>query len=298
MHPYKKRYTALLALLALWIGCAGTPQTSTPAANSQTRPTKALKEEFDPRSIQEDLLLIQPVFPRPTSGTNDVPVAQLPAPVEEAPLSSSVPEPEFEFESITERVYRIQIMAISNETLARGRGDELGEILGVPVFVEPQRHLFVVRVGNFRDRKEAVAMKEKLTRLHADYKDAYVIALEETRDIPVQVSTNVEPPVEVPPPKIVEAETPPPILVPTFGWRVLLDQFLTHSDAEKMKHKAMRQLKRKDIDVIFKAPWYKVELGNFRTEAQAQEWVEIIKTKRYDNALKIRGQIFVPQEEQ
>ncbi|MBN98232.1 MAG: hypothetical protein CME16_03120, partial [Gemmatimonadetes bacterium] len=98
------------------------------------------------------------------------------------------------------------------------------------------------------------------------------------------------------PPATIAPEIPPPVLVPAFGWRVLLDQFLNHSDAEKLKRKAMRNLKRQDIDVIFKAPWYKVELGNFRTEAKAQEWVEKIKAKKYNNALKVRAQIFVPQE--
>jgi len=295
-----KHYTALLPLLALWIGCASSTQTSPSASNPQTRTTKTLKEEFDPRSIQEDLLLIQPVFPRPTStdASNELSAAELPAPVEEAmlPEPEPVPEPDFESATISERLYRIQVMALSNAALAQERGDELEKILDVPVFVEPQRQLFVVRVGNFRERKKATAMKEKLAHLHVDYKDAYVIALEETHDTSAPVPASTEVPAVAAPPTTVEPEIPPPILVPAFGWRVLLDQFLTHSDAEKLKRKAMRNLKRQDIDVVFKAPWYKVELGNFRSEAKAQEWVEKIKAKRYNNALKVRAQIFVPQE--
>ena len=303
MHQ-PKHYTALLALLVLWIGCASSTQTSPSASNPQTRATKTLKEEFDPRSIQEDLLLIQPVFPRPTSidASNEVSAAEPPAPVEEAmlpepvPVPVPVPEPDFESATISEKLYRIQVMALSNAALAQERGDELEKILGVPVFVEQQRQLFVVRVGNFRERKKATAVKEKLARLHVDYKDAYVIALEETHDTSVSIPASTEAPTAATPPVTVEPEILPPILVPTFGWRVLLDQFLTHSDAEKLKRKAMRNLKRQDIDVVFKAPWYKVELGNFRTEGKAQEWVEKIKAKRYNNALKVRAQIFVPQE--
>lgn len=299
MHR-SKHHTALLALLALWIGCASSTQTSPPAPNPQTRTAKTLKEEFDPRSIQEDLLLIQPVFPRPTStdASNQLSTAELPTPVEEAMLPEPEPVTESDFESatISEKLYRIQVMALSNAALAQERGDELEKILDVPVFVEQQRQLFVVHVGNFRERKNATAMKEKLAYLHVDYKDAYVIALEEPRDTSVPIPASTEVPAVTAPPTTVEPAPLPPILVPAFGWRVLLDQFLIHSDAEKLKHKAMRNLKRQDIDVVFKAPWYKVELGNFRSEAKAQEWVEKIKAKKYSNALKVRAQIFVPQE--
>ena len=86
------------------------------------------------------------------------------------------------------------------------------------------------------------------------------------------------------------------VLVPAFGWRVLIDQYLVHSKAEDLKKEAMRRLQRTDIDVVFKAPWYKVEMGHFRTETEAREWVETIKNKGYSNALKVRAQILVPQE--
>ena len=308
MHQ-PKHYIALLVLLALWTGCASSPHTSSPTSNPQPRAPVTLKEEFDPRSIQEDLLLIQPAFPRPTSAdaTNEVAATAAPAPVEEArlPELELEPEPDLELEpelaSVAEThfetatTYRIQVMALSDADLARKRGDELEKILGVPVFVEPQDQLFVVRVGNFRERQEAAAIREKLALLQVEYQDAYVVALEETHETSLPVPHSAEAPAAAPPATIAP-EIPPPVLVPAFGWRVLLDQFLNHSDAEKLKRKAMRNLKRQDIDVIFKAPWYKVELGNFRTEAKAQEWVEKIKAKKYNNALKVRAQIFVPQE--
>ncbi len=289
MRRCEKRYVALFALLTVWAGCAGTAPSSTSAPQSETRAKQAIKEEFDPRSLREDLLLIQPVFPRPDLGEPDT------TPAQEVPEVGIVrPDPVPEWENFSERVYRVQIMAIDNEEIARERLEELEKTLGVPVYVEPQRHLFVVRVGDFHEREEANLLKDKLVRLHSDYEDAYVIVFEQQRSIPVPAPAVEQTP---PPEEPVESKAPEPVLVSSFGWRVLLDQFLTNDDAVKLKNRAMRRLKRKDIAVTFKAPWYKVELGNFRTEAEAQQWVELSKGKGYGNALKLRAQILVPREE-
>jgi len=84
--------------------------------------------------------------------------------------------------------------------------------------------------------------------------------------------------------------------VPAFGWRVLIDQFLSHDEARRLKSKAEKRLRRQDVDVTFKAPWYKVEVGHYRTEAQAQAETEKIG-RTYPNALKVRSQILVPRED-
>ena len=85
------------------------------------------------------------------------------------------------------------------------------------------------------------------------------------------------------------------MLVQTFGWRVLLDQFLSHEEADRLKRKAITRLNRRDIDVTFKAPWYKVEVGHYRLESEAQKAAERIKP-RYPNALKVRSQVLIPKE--
>ena len=279
----------LLVVSTLWWGCAGTTQSSAPAQRPQAQSRKPIKEEFDPNFLQEDLLLIQPVFPRPALVEQSIPVER-PAraeqdrrsPVEDAASPPLAPEPA----PVTGPVYRVQIMALSNEQVARQRGAELEAMLGVPVYVERQRHLFLVRAGDYQAREDAEILKKRLSTLHSDYRDAYVVSLELAFETWDRTPATVEQ----------EPEVAPPVLVPAFGWRVLLDQFLTHTEANQLKGQAMRRLNRRDIDVIFKAPWYKVEVGNFRTEAEAQVWVEKIKNKRYRNALKIRAQILVPQE--
>jgi hypothetical protein len=97
--------------------------------------------------------------------------------------------------------------------------------------------------------------------------------------------------------------TPSPIepeaaieLVRTFGWRVLIDQFLSHDKANQLKQRAIKRLRRQDIDVTFKAPWYKVEVGHYRTDSEAQAATEPIEA-HYPNALKVRSQILVPRED-
>ena len=311
---------ALACALTIWIGCAGTAPDAPP---SSTEPTaaKAVREEFDPRSIQEDLLLIQPNFPRPGTTTSRSTLAAEAEPVTEAapfepiepppttggvdaelpltelPLTEApATQPRFRIEMVTEQVYRVQIMAVSNESIALERAEELRQKLGVPVFVTAHGHLFVVRVGSFATRKEAGEMKNRVAAMHNDYREAYLINVDETRELRIPIYT--EPEIAAAPrPAVVRPEPEPePVLVPAFGWRVLLSQFLTNEDAVKGQRKIKRQYKRDDVDVTFAAPWYKVEMGHFTIdeEAKAQELTEFMKSKGYD-ALKVRSQVLIPK---
>jgi hypothetical protein len=98
------------------------------------------------------------------------------------------------------------------------------------------------------------------------------------------------------------AAGPPPAtagpqrLVKAFGWRVLLDKVHSYQEAEQVRQEAMGSLARTDIDIRFTAPWYNVEMGHYRAEAEAQLALERVK-ERFANALKIRGQIYLPAEE-
>ncbi|MBQ41507.1 MAG: hypothetical protein CME15_03525, partial [Gemmatimonadetes bacterium] len=83
----------------------------------------------------------------------------------------------------------------------------------------------------------------------------------------------------------------------TDGWRVLIDQFLSLAEAERMKLKTMRRLDRADIFIDFQEPYYKVEVGNYRSNAEAQEAFEQIKRRNYKKALKVRAVVLVPKEE-
>ncbi len=312
------RLPALAWALATWVGCAGTAPEAPPAA-TESQTARAVREEFDPRSIQEDLLLIHPNFPRPRAtaalAVDPAPaaesVAAAPGPFDvdaglplfgteaDAPATSpggAPPQPSFRVETGTEHVYRVQIMAVSNESIARERAEGLRQKLGAPVFVKAQGPLFVVRVGSYTTRKEAGAMKDRVAAMHNDYRESYVVGVDETRELRIPIFT--EPGPVTPPAPVEPVVEPEPELVPAFGWRVLLSQYLTNEDAVKERRKIMRHYKRDDVDVSFAAPWYKVEVGHFAIdeEAKAQELAEYFKSKGYD-ALRVRSQVLLPQTE-
>ena len=281
------RFGALVAALLLWSGCAGGPRPlSGTAASPRAGP---LKEEFDPRSIPEDLLLIQPSFPRPAADAPAGRAEDRETAAEAVVLPRELPPAPPGPEPVWATVYRAQIMALRNEQMARQRAAELAESLGVPVSVEAQGQYFVVRVGNCEHRDEAEALKDRLAARHPDYAGAFVVEVDQSALV---VAAQVE---EEPPAESLPAE-PEPTLVPAFGWRVLLHQFLAYAEADRFRKRAVGELGRTDVQVIFKAPWYKVEFGNFRTEIEAQQWVEVVR-EEFPNALRVRGQILVPQED-
>ncbi len=269
-----KRSSGFLLAFALWPGCATTPRAETTAQKSTQI------ERFDPQSLGEDQLLIQPAFS--------------PQAVEEksaASLSSST-------NSNSGLIYRVQIMSLSYGGKARRIAEELERTLGVPVFVESERGLFRVRAGAYRTAAEAGILQQRLRKIGPQYEDSFVVSRKQSRG-PDQDSSKPGGPVAGTPvtagPVDGSALTDS-VLVPAFGWRVQIGQFKTHEEAARLKEKARRNLNRSDIDVIFKAPWYRVQVGNYRHEADAREWAEKLRNRGY-HTLRVRGQVFLPLEQ-
>ena len=257
------RTYSLLLLLAL-LGtahCASAPRWRSDSGDA----TPVSREEFDPRTLDENLL-IEPVQ-RENRDQAQTP-AEPAAPVQEHAPSASA------------SVYRLQLVALSNEAMARQRRAELERALGVKVYLVARNAHSVLQAGQYATRTEAAALKEQVAALGPDYADAYVV------EVPASAVPDSAP-----------AEAAPE-LVSITGWRVLIDQFLSH-DHDKAIHlaeAAKKRLKREDINVTLKGPYYKIEVGNYRTEAQAQAAAERIG-RYYPNALKVRSQILVSQEE-
>ena len=256
-----KTYSILLLLALLGTAhCASAPRWRSDSGDA----APASREEFDPRTLGEDSLLIEPVQ---REGRDQ---AQTPAepvvPVQDrAPVAST-------------SVYRLQLLALSNEAMARKRRAELERALGVRVYLVARNEHSVLQAGQYATRAEAAALKEQVAALGPDYADAYVV------EVPAGTVADSAP---------TEAA---PEQVSIFGWKVLIDQFLSHDEAIRLAEQAKERLKREDINVTLKAPYYKIEVGNYRTEAQAQAAAERIG-KYYPNALKVRSQILVPQED-
>ncbi|MCE2448455.1 MAG: SPOR domain-containing protein [Candidatus Latescibacteria bacterium] len=223
------------------------------------------REEFDPHTLDEDLL-IEPVQ-RESRDQAQTP-AEPAAPVQEHAPSAST------------SVYRLQLVALSDEAMARQRRAELERALGVKVYLVARNAHSVLQAGQYATRAAAAALKEQVAALGPDYADAYVV------EVPASAMPDSAPAEAV------------PELVSITGWRVLIDQFLSH-DHDKAIHlaeEAKKRLKREDINVTLKGPYYKIEVGNYRTEAQAQAAAERIG-RYYPNALKVRSQILISQEE-
>lgn len=251
----------LLAALALW-GCTGARPGPLPGGSRAA-------EEFDPQSLQEELLLIQPVFPPPA----------LAADAGSAPGDSASP---------AAPVYRVQIMALTNEATARSSAAELGRILGVPVYVVAERGFFLVRAGRYSGPAGAEVLRRRVVALSPNYADAYVVPR------PRRVAPGADGAGGQTPPTDAAGSAPVTGLVS--GWRVVVDQFRTQEEAEKLRQEARERLGRVDIDLGFQPPWYRVEVGFCRTESEAQALVEDLQACGYRSALKVRAQGPLPQE--
>ena len=252
----------LLVTLLATAHCASAPRWRSDSGD--TAPVS--REEFDPRTLAEDSLLIEPEKGESPDQTQTP--AEPAAPMQDrAPVASAT-------------VYRLQLVALSSEALARQRRAELERALGVRVYLVARSEHSVLQAGQYATRAEAAALKEQVAALGSGYADAYVV--------------------EVPVGAVPDAAPAEPALEPVsaIGWKVLIDQFLSHSHdkASRLAEEAKKRLKREDISVTLKGPYYKIEVGNYRTEAEAQAAAERIG-KYYPNAIKVRSQILVPQED-
>jgi hypothetical protein len=224
-------------------------------------------ETFDPESLQEDLLLIQPAAPTVT-------------PAVAAPIPDSAAAPAATGERA---VFRVQLAALSSSETAGQLRNELAGQLGVPLVVEVERGLFLVRAGAFATAEAAGRFRDELRLRRPDLTTAYVVL--SNGSLPSESGTAIGD----------SGAVAPPAMESTFGWRILLDQFLAPEDADHLRQEAILNLERTDVEVVFSAPWHRVEVGSFRTEADAQEALTSVRFV-YPSALKVRGQILVPRE--
>lgn len=76
------------------------------------------------------------------------------------------------------------------------------------------------------------------------------------------------------------------------GWRVQLSAYTVLEAAEKAVEEARRRF---DVPVYneFEAPFYKIRIGDFRTEAEADKLVRRARRKGYTDAFKVRTRIVV-----
>jgi hypothetical protein len=278
-----KRSPLLLLVLLGAVSCAGPSNTPNLLAGPVDA-AQSVRETFDVRSLGEDLLLIRPVFQRASLHEPTVEFTSEPTVNPTSEIDADLP---VEYGPVN--VFRLQLVTLSNGAVARRRQAELEQMLGTTVHLITRGEHFLLQAGQYETRQEAQKLKSRVAALGPDYADAYVISA----TIETPLSNPSATAVETPRPAEAEKTTE---MVRTFGWRVLIDQFLSHDEANRLKGRAIKRLRRPDIDVTFKAPWYKVEVGHYRTDPQAQAATEKIEAY-YPNALKVRSQILVPRED-
>ena len=250
LHP------AGLLLLAMISGssCAGPAKQVAQPAPRDTDGAPPLVEEFDPRSVREDLLLIEPSFAPPSRRTA-TPAAESSA-REGRPVPTPIQEPAGSGSAARERqgAYQVQVVALSSETAALQLSESLERQLGVEVTVIPHNRLHAVRAGRFTGTDPARALQARISEMSSDFADAFVVR----EDAHVKVET----PTAGPSPGFEPERSLPGgpadagrVLAP--GWRVLIDQFLDLTDAEEFRRKAVERLDREDVEINFHEPWYK-----------------------------------------
>jgi len=271
-----------------------------------------LREEFDPEPYRDDGLLIQPEFGSPvstpsmepadpSSGPSSSPALTPVGPAASSPDTSGPGREVATGQPDSTTVYRVQVMALSSEETALSLADALRRRITASVNVRPDGGLFMVRAGESSSPTVAEALRVHIVGLGGEYADAYVIteriavesAWDDGSDIPDGAALDLPPPDEAPAPVPVE-------LVRTSGGRVLLDQFESYQQATSFRQSAVRRLQRNGIDaavdIVFAAPRHKVVAGNFRTAGEAQELTERVVGLGYRNALKVRGEVYLPKE--
>ena len=290
-------------------GCASHAQTapvyreSAPAGSTET----TVREEFDPARFRQDLLLIQPVFTPP-----------------EVVATPAAPEPEEVTEVLpivdgVNVVYRVQVIALSQQSGAQRIAEELQRRFDIPTEVTPQGRLFAVRAGYLDNAADADELRSRISALSRGYEGAFLVTdiartpalLNADSEVPIADRATADMgsdtaaidslPVGFLPTELAAPNDAPSVeleLFRTQGWRVLIGQFMDLAGAQEYSKQVMNRLKREDVDVIFEAPRFKVLAGSFRTTTEAQQFVERCRSLGFRTASKIPGEVYLPREEE
>ena len=243
------------------------------------------RETFDPSTLKDDRFLIQPIFSREQVQFTKVDTNQLikqhtkTSPLQ--PDTVSIREA-ISFPHNKQKVFRVQLLALSNGKNSLSRYKKLTQQLTEPVYIEKRGDLFLISAGDFENKDSAISFKDYVIELNQDYSDAFVISANKSLSRNFEKNNGL-----IKKPDNIKQKS-------IFGWRVLIDQFLTQEKANTVKNEAEIQLRRHDIDVVFKAPWYKIEVGHYINENIVQTAAEKIQ-RFYPNAIKVRSQIIAPE---
>lgn len=251
----------------------------------------AIREDFDPESLQDDDFLLTPLDAPESLPKTPSPLT---APVRTGPSTpreTSRPE-----RPAAGPTFRVQVAAVATSERAAQVRQEVERVLGVPAIIQQDASLYRVQAGDLRGRPEA----EKLLALAQGkgYPGAFMIS------VPGKKSGTEAPPSK---PPDVSAETPAPSpgpqgearlplqMVPAQGYRVQIFSVADREEAQRFFDEAKRRLGREDIYFQFEPPFFRVRVGNCRTRDAAEDLVRELEQAGYEAPFPVRTQILAPE---
>lgn len=268
------RSAALLwGCLLVFAGCAGTH-------GEAWSKTPAVREDFDPQSLDDDDFLLQP-SEEAVGAPRSRPARPQPPSQRGGALTPS--------QGGGGPVYRVQVAAV----VTAGRAEEVrGEVeraVGVPVYVQHDPPLYKIQAGDFRSRTEAEHFLR--TAQSKGYAGAFVVSVSGVRLPPAEAGA--------PGPT---SEAPAPVqgerglrMVPARGYRVQVFSVTDRGEAQRFYEDARRRLNREDIYLQFEPPFFRVRVGNCRSRDEAEDLVRELEQAGYEAPFPVRTQILAPE---
>lgn len=247
----QQAYYWALSFVILTIGC-GSSQTglALPQAGST-----AIREEFDPYTLNDDDFLLQP------SGTQSKTTS-----LSESP--TPMPEPT----TLSKKTsgYRVQIAAVLDRARAEALQQSIQRQLQTLTYVyyDEDTHLYKIQAGNNTTPAEAEKLRDDIRT--QGYPEAYVVRTQ------IEV-TDTRPQIKAP--------------VQTRGFRLQIFSASTRQAAEDARNRAKQLLRRDDIYIDFEPPYFKVRVGNFNTRKDAEKLSETAKKQGYETPFVVESQI-------
>ncbi len=254
----------------------------------------AVREDFDPQSLQDDDFLLSPTDDRPGETVPRTPVTAVPS---SAPPPKALPSPSQRVSDLPEQaaggpVYRIQVAAVATPERAAQVQQEVARALGVPAYIQHDALFYKIQAGDLRARPEAERLLAQAQS--GGYPGAFVIS------VPGIKSASPRSP-EVPAETVAQRPLPqgghPSLqMVPTQGYRVQVFSVADREEAQRFYEEARRRLGREDVYLQFEPPFFRVRVGNCRTRDAAEDLAREMEQAGYEAPFPVRTQILVPEQ--
>ena len=226
-------------MLAALLGCAGSrPETVAPVSASA-----AIREEFNPHTLNDDDFLLKPVD-RSARGI--------------LPETVSAPFPASDVQQV--QGYRVQVAAVLDRNRAESlRARVQGQLQALTYTLYDQdTHLYKIQVGNSKTPEGAERLRTEAKQ--NGYQEAYVVRT------PIEITPTQKP-------KQVAS-------VSVFRIQILAAP--SRQSADHAQTQARQRLGINDIFVDFEPPYFKVRIGNFKTRKEAELFLETVKKQGYE----------------